>query len=42
MPELLARFDEHWSPKKIAELNDYDIKLVKVEGDFVWHSHEDT
>ncbi|MEP7178077.1 MAG: cupin domain-containing protein [Pseudonocardiales bacterium] len=42
LPELLARFDEHWSPKKIAELNDYDIKLVKVEGDFVWHSHEDT
>jgi mannose-6-phosphate isomerase-like protein (cupin superfamily) len=39
---LLGQFGEHWSPKKIAELNDYDIKLVKVQGDFVWHSHDDT
>jgi mannose-6-phosphate isomerase-like protein (cupin superfamily) len=39
---LLGQFGEHWSPKKIAELNDYDIKLVKVQGDFIWHSHDDT
>ncbi|MDT4909653.1 MAG: hypothetical protein QOI69_2894 [Pseudonocardiales bacterium] len=39
---LFGQFSEHWSPKKIAELNDYDIKLVKVQGDFVWHSHDDT
>jgi mannose-6-phosphate isomerase-like protein (cupin superfamily) len=42
LSDLLGRFAEHWSPKKVAELNDYDIKLVKVQGDFVWHSHEDT
>jgi mannose-6-phosphate isomerase-like protein (cupin superfamily) len=42
LADLLGRFSEHWSPKKIAELNDYDIKLVKVQGDFVWHNHEDT
>ena len=39
---MLARFSEHWAPKKIAELNDYDIKIVKLQGDFTWHSHADT
>lgn len=39
---MLARFSEHWAPKKIAELNDYDIKIVKVQGDFTWHAHADT
>src|ERR1700712_1731010 len=42
LSQLLGRFEEHWSPKKIADLNDYEIKLVKVEGEFVWHSHPDT
>jgi mannose-6-phosphate isomerase-like protein (cupin superfamily) len=42
LSDLLDRYSEHWSPKKIAELNDYDIKLVKIQGDFVWHSHDDT
>ncbi|MEY2373166.1 MULTISPECIES: cupin domain-containing protein [Lysinibacillus] len=40
--EKLAKFQEHWSPKVIAEMNDYQFKLVKVQGDFVWHKHEDT
>lgn len=35
-------FTDHWSPKRIARLNDYDVRLVKVRGDFVWHSHADT
>jgi mannose-6-phosphate isomerase-like protein (cupin superfamily) len=35
-------FDEQWQPKTIAELNDYQFKLVKVQGDFVWHDHKDT
>lgn len=35
-------FSDHWSPKVVAEMNDYQIKLVKIEGDFVWHNHEDT
>lgn len=39
---MLARFSEHWAPKKIAELNDYDVKIVKLLGDFTWHAHADT
>ena len=40
--EKLSKFSEHWTPKIIAELNDYQIKLVKLQGDFIWHNHEDT
>lgn len=40
--EKLARFSEHWSPKVIAEMNDYQFKLVKIKEEFVWHSHKDT
>ena len=40
--EKLGLFDEQWSPKVIAEMNDYQLKIVKIEGDFVWHSHGDT
>lgn len=39
---MLARFSEHWAPKKIAEINEYDVKIVKVLGDFTWHAHADT
>ena len=35
-------FSEHWSPKVIAELNDYQFKLVKIKGEFTWHQHKDT
>ena len=35
-------FSEHWKPKVIAMLNDYQIKLVKIQGEFVWHDHPDT
>jgi mannose-6-phosphate isomerase-like protein (cupin superfamily) len=38
----LSLFSDHWSPKRIATLNDYDIKLAKVSNTFVWHSHKDT
>lgn len=38
----LARLSEHWSPRVIAEMNDYQFKLVKLKGEFVWHSHADT
>ena len=37
-----ALFHDHWSPKVIAEMNDYQFKLVKVQGEFVWHDHQDT
>lgn len=40
--EKLAGFSDHWSPKIIAQMNDYHFKLVKVQGDFVWHRHTDT
>jgi len=42
LQEKLARFSEHWSPRVIAEMNDYQFKLAKVLGEFVWHSHADT
>jgi mannose-6-phosphate isomerase-like protein (cupin superfamily) len=42
LAEKLSQFSAHWSPKVVARLNDYEIKLVKVKGAFVWHSHADT
>src|SRR5262245_44317498 len=40
--EKLAQFSEHWSPRVVAELNDYQFKVVKLQGEFVWHTHDDT
>jgi len=40
--EKLLKFSEHWSPKIIAQLNDYHLKLAKVHGEFVWHDHPET
>jgi mannose-6-phosphate isomerase-like protein (cupin superfamily) len=40
--QKFALFSEHWQPKVIAELNDYQFKIVKLQGDFVWHKHDDT
>lgn len=40
--EKLSMFSEHWSPRVVAELNDYQFKLVKLQGEFVWHRHDDT
>ena len=42
LKEKLSLFSDHWSPKVIAEMNDYQFKLVKLQGDFVWHNHPDT
>jgi mannose-6-phosphate isomerase-like protein (cupin superfamily) len=39
---MLARFAEHWSPKRIAQVNDYDVRIVKIQGEFTWHRHADT
>ena len=36
------KITEHWSPKVVAEMNDYQFKLAKIKNDFIWHSHEDT
>ena len=40
--EKLSKFTEQWQPKVVASLNDYEIKLVKLKDDFVWHHHEET
>ncbi|MBK7542864.1 MAG: cupin domain-containing protein [Candidatus Competibacteraceae bacterium] len=42
LQEKFGLFSEQWQPKVIAEMNDYQFKSVRLEGDFVWHSHEDT
>ena len=38
--EKLDSFTEHWNPKIIAELNGQEIRIAKLKGEFVWHSHE--
>lgn len=40
--DKLARLDDYWSPRVIAELNDYQFKIAKLCGEFVWHRHDDT
>lgn len=40
--DKLSKFSDYWSPKIITEMNDYQFKLVKIKGEFVWHKHEDT
>jgi mannose-6-phosphate isomerase-like protein (cupin superfamily) len=42
LAQKLTKFSEHWSPKIIAQMNDYHFKLVKLQGEFVWHSHAET
>ncbi len=39
--EKLGRFSDHWSPKIVADLNDSHVKVVKIQGEFVWHHHAD-
>lgn len=40
--DKFSRFTEQWQPKVVAQMNDYQFKLVRVEGDFVWHKHAET
>lgn len=40
--ERLSQFSELWSQKTVAVVNDYEVKLAKVKGEFVWHTHDDT
>jgi mannose-6-phosphate isomerase-like protein (cupin superfamily) len=42
LTEALSRFDEHWSPRIVGRLNDLNLMLVKVQGEFVWHTHAET
>jgi mannose-6-phosphate isomerase-like protein (cupin superfamily) len=38
--EKFSRFQEHWSPRLVAQVNDTDVKVVKLQGEFVWHHHD--
>ena len=40
--EKLASFSDHWAPRIIARYNDHEVRLVKVEGEFIWHQHDET
>jgi len=42
IPEKLASFSDHWAPRIVARYNGNEVRLVKVEGEFIWHSHADT
>ena len=40
--DKLSLFSEHWSPKVIAQMNDYHFKVAKIQGEFIWHDHPET
>ena len=42
LSEKFDKFSDYWTPRVIAEMNDYQFKLVKVKGGFIWHTHDDT
>jgi mannose-6-phosphate isomerase-like protein (cupin superfamily) len=42
LKEKFSKIDELWSPRIVAEMNDYQFKLVTISGEFVWHDHKDT
>jgi mannose-6-phosphate isomerase-like protein (cupin superfamily) len=42
LADKLGLFDERWHPKIVAQINDYDIRIVKAQGEFVWHKHNET
>jgi mannose-6-phosphate isomerase-like protein (cupin superfamily) len=42
LAKKLEKFSEHWSPKIVSRFNGHDVMVVKVKGEFVWHSHPDT
>jgi mannose-6-phosphate isomerase-like protein (cupin superfamily) len=41
LAQKFSLFDEHWSPKLVGELNGQQIKIAKIQGEFVWHHHQD-
>jgi mannose-6-phosphate isomerase-like protein (cupin superfamily) len=42
LKQKFSLFAERWSPKVIAEMNNYQFKVVKLQGDFIWHDHQET
>lgn len=41
LAEKFGQFSEHWSPKVVGELNGQEVKLAKLQGEFIWHRHDD-
>jgi mannose-6-phosphate isomerase-like protein (cupin superfamily) len=39
LDDVLASFDEHWEPRLVATVNDHDVKVAKIKGEFIWHAH---
>src|SRR6185503_12567214 len=42
LAQKLANVSEYWTPRVVAEMNDYQFKVVKLQGEFVWHQHDNT
>jgi mannose-6-phosphate isomerase-like protein (cupin superfamily) len=42
LAEKLDSFSDHWAPRIVARYNDNEVRLVRVEGEFVWHQHDET
>lgn len=42
LAQKFSLFSEQWQPKVVAEMNDYQFKIVRIAGDFIWHSHPET
>jgi len=42
LQEKFTLFQENWSPKVVGQLNDYHLKIARIEGEFIWHSHQET
>ena len=42
LAEKLGSFTDHWAPRIVARYNDHEVRLVKVEGEFIWHKHDKT
>ena len=42
LEQKFSKLSEYWSPRVISEMNDYQIKIVKIKGNFIWHNHENT
>lgn len=42
LAQKFSLFADQWQPRVIAEMNDYQFKIVKLQGDFIWHDHKDT
>ena len=40
--QKFSKFSEYWSPKVLAKMNDYEFKIAKIKGEFIWHNHTET